>query len=225
MKRLDYEQLSSLPLFLGIDGVTLTDLYETVSPVVSPMRRGTTIITEGEECRSLVYVLEGQTEAITSFGAGKFSIREYLRSKSVIEPQCLFGLHTTYTRTYTAVSPGYFFRIPKSVIVRDMMPNDVFRFNFINLLSSSLQDALRRQRHLPAATPEARLAEMVARQVIRPAGTIELKCKMWDIAPYLSVTRLNLSRMLHRYSDEGLLEMYRGGIVFPLFERFEARVR
>lgn len=225
MKKLGYEQLASLPLFLGVDGVTLTDIFETVSPVVAPMRCGKDIISAGEECRALVYVLEGEVEASSSFASGLFTIRETIRNNSILEPQCMFGLHTTYTRTYTARSSGYFFRIPKSIVVRDLMVNDVFRFNFINLLSSMLQESVRLQRRLPYPSAEARLAEIISHQAVRPAGRIVLSYKMWDLAPYLAVTRLNLSRMLHKYSDLGLLVMSRGEIVFPAFERFAAAVK
>ena len=171
MKKLDYEQLASLPLFLGIDGSTLSSIYETINPVVAPMRKGNAIITSGEECRSLLFLLEGFVQASAAFGKNRFTIYELVHAVSVVEPQCLFGLHTTYTRNYTADSGGYYLRLPKSVIVRQMMENDVFRFNFTNMLSSLAQDTVNRLRRLPPQTTEAKITDLFSRQVLRPAGS------------------------------------------------------
>lgn len=224
MKKLDYEQLASLPLFLGIDGSTLSSIYETINPVVAPMRKGNAIITSGEECRSLLFLLEGFVQASAAFGKNRFTIYELVHAVSVVEPQCLFGLHTTYTRNYTADSGGYYLRLPKSVIVRQMMENDVFLFNFTNMLSSLAQDTVNRLRRLPPQTTEAKITDLFSRQVLRPAGRKQIKCKMTDLAECVGETRLNVSRTLHKLEDAGLLSFTRGIIDIPYMEKLIAKV-
>ena len=222
MKKLGYEQLASLPLFLGIDGTTLSRIYETINPVIAPMRKGGNIITTGEECRSLVFLLEGNIDASATFGKNRFTISETIRAVAVIEPQCLFGLHTTYTRNYSAATGGYYLRLPKTVIVRQMMENDVFRFNFTNMLSSQAQETFRRLRHLPSSTIESRMAEFFARQSLRPTGRKLIKCKMTDLAECLCETRLNVSRTLHDLEGRELLAFTRGIIEIPALEKLLA---
>ncbi len=225
MKKLDYEQLASLPLFLGIDGTTLSHIYEAINPVIAPMRKGGVIITASEECRSLVFLLEGDINANSTFGKNRFTINETIRAVAVIEPQCLFGLHTTYTRNYTAATGGYYLRLPKTVIVRQMMENDVFRFNFTNMLSSQAQETLRRLRRMPSGTIESRMTEFFARQTLRPTGRKQIKCKMTDLAECLCETRLNVSRTLHDLEGRGLLKFTRGIIEIPAMEKLPAAAK
>ena len=179
------------------------------------MRKGNAIITSGEECRSLLFLLEGFVQASAAFVKNRFTIYELIHAVSVVEPQCLFGLHTTYTRNYTADGGGYYLRLPKSVIVRQMMENDVFRFNFTNMLSSLAQDTVNRLRRLPPQTTEAKITDLFSRQVLRPAGRKQIKCKMTDLAEYVGETRLNVSRTLPKLEDAGLLAFSRGIIDSP----------
>lgn len=223
MRHLDYESLASLPLFLGIDGATLSELYSASNPVVASMRRGNVLINAGEECRAFVYLLGGELEACATFGGGKFQIHERVAPAAIIEPQCLFGLHNTYTRTYTALASGLYMRLPKNVVVGRMMGNDVFRFNLLNMLSSQVQDGIRRLRHLPRNTIASRLADFLARQTLRPVGRKTVRCKMADLAAQLGETRLNVSRTLHSLQDAGLLTITRNTIDIPAMEKLIAK--
>lgn len=223
MRRLDYESLASLPLFLGIDGATLSELYSASNPVVASMRRGSVLISAGEECRAFVYLLEGELEACADFGGGRFQIHERVAPTAIIEPQCLFGLHNTYTRTYTATASGLYMRLPKNVVVGKMMGNDVFRFNLLNMLSSQVQDGTRRLRHLSRDTIASRMADFIARQTLRPVGRKTVRCKMTDLAEQLGETRLNVSRTLHSLQDAGLLAITRNTIEIPAMEKLVAK--
>ena len=219
MKRLTYEQLSSLPLFFGMDGATLVSICETVNPVIAPMHKGSVIIGTGENCRSLVYLLDGKLEASSTFCNAKFRLTETVNAVSLIEPQCMFGLHTTYTHGYAAASSGYYLRLPKNVVVQKLMDNEVFRFNFMNLLSSQVQDHSRRLRHVAPQTTEARLAEFISCQSMKPSGRKVLKYKMRDLAECICETRLNLSRTLHDLQTRGLLKIRRSIMEIPALEK------
>lgn len=225
MKHLSYEQLASIPLFLGIDGLTLAGICEAAGQAVGTVRRGTAAIEAGEQCRSLFFLLEGELEAATTFCGGRFALRETVKAPAVVEPQCLFGLHTTYTRTYTAAAGNCVcLRLPKTLVVNRMLVNEVFRFNFVNMLSSRAQETENRMRGSNASTPEGRMTALFARQMLRTVGTKTLKCRMVDLAEVIGETRLNVSRMLHALESKGLLAVVRGGMVIPAFERLMADV-
>ncbi len=224
MKRLNYEQLSSLPLFFGMDGATLVSICEAINPVIAPMRKGSVILNAGESCRSLVFLLEGELESSTTFGNSKFLLTETVRAVTLVEPQCMFGLHTTYTRNYIASGSGYYLRLPKTVVVHKMMENEVFRFNFINLLSSQVQETTRRLRHISGNSIEKRMAELFARQMLKLSGHKVIRCKMTDLAECLCETRLNVSHTLRNLENRNLLKSTRGAIEIPAFEKFLAEV-
>lgn len=224
MKRLNYEQLSSLPLFFGMDGATLVSICEDINPVIAPMRKGSVILSDGESCRSLVFLLEGELEASSVFGNSKFFLSETIRAITLVEPQCMFGLHTTYTRSYIASGSGYYLRLPKTVVVHRMMENEVFRFNFVNLLSSQVQETTRRLRRVSGSSVEKRMAEFFARQMVRLSGHKTIRCKMTDLAESLCETRLTISHTLRNLESRSLLKSTRGAIEIPAFEKFLAGV-
>lgn len=224
MKKLDYERLASLPLFIGIDGATLLGIYETINPVIAPMRKGNILVSDGEECRALVFLLEGELKATTVFGSGKFTLDETLRPVSILEPQCLFGLHTIYTRTYTALGSGHYLRLPKNIVVGQMFQNEVFRFNFVNMLSSQVQQTASLLRSMTSSSIESRITAIFQRQLLRPVGHKTVRCKMTDLAYYVGETRLNISRALHSLEQRQLLTVSRGVIDIPAFEKLLAAV-
>ena len=105
MKPLNYDTLAALPLFMGMDGAMLSSFYDEARPAVTIVRQGAMIARRGEECRTLTIVMDGSITVTSSDPHGICEIEEHMPANGVIEPQRLFGLHTTYMRTYTAASP------------------------------------------------------------------------------------------------------------------------
>ena len=134
MKPLKYDTLAALPLFMGMDGAMLSSFYDEARPAVTIVRQGAMIARRGEECRTLTIVMDGSITVTSSDPHGICEIEEHMPANGVIEPQRLFGLHTTYMRTYTAASPCRVMRLPKQTVVSQLLVNEVFRFNFMKSL-------------------------------------------------------------------------------------------
>ena len=149
MKPLNYDTLAALPLFMGMDGAMLSSFYDEARPAVTIVRQGAMIARRGEECRTLTIVMDGSITVTSSDPHGICEIEEHMPANGVIEPQRLFGLHTTYMRTYTAASPCRVMRLPKQTVVSQLLVNEVFRFNFMNLVCSTAQQF--ESRFAPAA--------------------------------------------------------------------------
>ena len=225
MKPLNYDTLAALPLFMGMDGAMLSSFYDEARPAVTIVRQGAMIARRGEECRTLTLVMDGSITVTSSDPHGICEIEEHMPANGVIEPQRLFGLHTTYMRTYTAASPCRVMRLPKQTVVSQLLVNEVFRFNFMNLVCSTAQQF--ESRFAPAApyTLEGRLAMFVLFKSLRPVGRKVLRVKMTDLATMLCTSRLTLSRMLHSLSSRGLIEFSRRHIVIPSLENLTATVK
>ncbi len=225
MKPVDYETLASLPLFMGIDGATLSSFCEAVGPAVQPVRSGATIALKGSECRMLNIVTEGEVAAVFSDAQGVCVLEEFLQGSGIVEPQRLFGLHTTYTRTYVARTACRLLSLPKNLVVSQLLDNEVFRLNFMNVVCSSSQQFESRLGITQCGSVEKRLAAFVQVRLLRPVGRKILHVKMTDLAEQLSTSRLTLSNTLHGLEDRGLVDVHRRNIVIPVFEKFVTGVK
>lgn len=225
MKLLDYETLATLPLFMGMDGAMLSAFYKTAAPAVSLVRIGGRIAVGGDECRSLTMLVEGNVTASLSDPRGRFVLDEYVTANCVVEPQRLFGLHPTYTRTYTAATACRVMRLPKQTVVTQLLDNEVFRLNFMNLLCANAQQFEARLFVTMAPTVGERLAAFVLRHSLRPVGEKCLRVRMTDLADILATSRAAVSHALRELAERGLVEYTRGSILIPSPENLLAAVR
>ena len=225
MKTVDYETLASLPLFMGIDGATLSSFCETVSSTIQSVCPGTPVALKGSECRMLNIVIEGELTAVYPDTRGIYVLEEFLQGCVIVEPQRLFGLHTTYARTYIARKECRLLRLPKNLLVAQLLDNEVFRLNFMNMVCSYSQQLEGRPGFTLCGSVERRLAAFVQPRLLRPVGHKILHAKMTDLAEQLSTSRLTLSKTLRNLAGKGLIEVRRRNIVIPSFERFAAEVK
>lgn len=177
------------------------------------------IVCEDELCRSLVFVLNGSfcTEHVSDDRA--FSLMEWGSGPAVVQPENLFGLHTRYASTVRAVGDVHLLEIDKHAVTEILARFDIFRINFLNLVSSQAQYSRRRLWKSQPERIEGRFAQFVADRSARPAGHKALHINMVRLADELCVTRLTVSKMLRKLEEKGLLQVGRQRIDIPMFER------
>lgn len=222
MKNPRYDTLAALPLFLGMDGSSLAAFCKEEHPAAELVRSGTVIAAKDSLCRTLAIIISGDITVATPDSHGLCILEERMPGYGVVEPQRLFGLHNAYLRTYTAASQCQVLRLPKQTVVSRLLADEVFRLNFMNLVSSVAQRAESLLSPAAARTPEERLAAYVLARSLRPAGEKTLRVKMTDLAAALHVSRLTLSRTLHSLRERGLAEFTRTVIVIPSLEKIAA---
>jgi CRP-like cAMP-binding protein len=91
---------------------------------------------------------------------------------------------------------------------------EVFRMNLLNLLSNKAEQL---HTHIWSISPqplEGRLAHFVRSLCTTPHGPKALRIKMDDLATLLDDTRLNISRVLNKWQQSGIIEMHRKEFVF-----------
>ena len=136
----------------------------------------------------------------------------------MVQPENLFGLNTTYTRSFLAETEVEVMEIDKSVVRDILFDYTIFRFNYLNFLSYHLQQVHRsRWRSMPLDLSH-RFVRFLADRCCRPAGQKELRIKMTQLAKELDATRLNVSRMLGNLEQQGKIQLYRERIVVPAFQ-------
>lgn len=217
-----FDTLLQLPLFQGLAMEDFTSILEKVKLHFAKQKTGEILAQEGVPCNKLTFILNGNIAMTTTSADKCYSLTEYFEAPYLIEPQALFGLHTTYTAKYTATTPVNSISIDKTSILNDLLKYEIFRLNYLNIVSSQLQ-LLNNSIWSPIPDQvETRICHFIRTHLKRLQGAKLLKIKMEDLATIVNDTRNGVSKALNGMQDKGLLELHRGEIVIPAAEKLFA---
>ncbi len=220
-----YDILLQMPLFQGISPDHLTEILEKVRFDFRKANKGETIVYQGEFCSELVFVIKGRISSRCEvLSGGGFQVMEYFEAPELIEPYSLMGYQSCYTSTYKAAGEVNYFIISKLSVLSCLCEYEIFRMNFLNLLSRRAQ-LLRVKLMTPS---EGRLASKVYnwmwRMSERENGRKVFKIRMEDLAESVDETRLNISRLLNEWQEKGLLRLSRLRIEVQALESLKEQV-
>lgn len=212
--------LLSLPLLQGMSALDMSQIMlEEVNTQEVTLKDGDCLVNQGTVCQHLTFLVEGMIQATTVYYHKSYSFVEFLTGPLVIEPDILYGIQRHFQSTYVAVGSCRLLLIPKDDVNRKLFKIDVFRLNYLNLLSTL---AVRRREYaLPLPTPDlkARVSNFFARHSMQANGRMIFNIRMSDMAQYLDASRVLISNVLHQLEDEGLLVLDRNYIEIPLVEK------
>lgn len=209
-----YDTLLQLPLFQGMSKAELSEVIEKVKFHFLKYADKEILFSQGEVCGKLVFLLSGDLVAETTAPCGTFSFEEVIEHPTIIEPYSLFGKSQTFNSTYTARGDVGVLTIDKQYIYTELDRYEVFRMNFFNLLCSKVEQQHEYVWSIDAQQLEGRLIHLVRGLCTSLHGVKVLKVKMDDLANLLDDTRLNVSCVLNKWQEEGLIEMRRKEFVF-----------
>ena len=214
-----HDTLLRLPLFQGI---SQTDLKQVVGHTVFEFTRletGQTVLTAGESCTALTYLLSGQVSALTQSDDHGYSLEETLHAPTLIQPECLFGLTQRYTHTVSTMIQCDMLTISKAETLRLLADYDIFRTNLLNILSTRAHRLARQPWHTQPHSIREKILRFVSDRCLYPAGSKVLHIGMKPLAEMIGESRLNLSRELHRMQERGLIVLRREHIHIPALEQ------
>lgn len=217
-----FDILLQLPLFQGLVVEDFTRILEKVKLHFAKQKTGETLVQEGTPCDRLIFILNGNIAATTKSVQEHYSLTEYFEAPYLIEPQSLFGLYTTYSARYTATTPINSISINKEAVINDLLKYEIFRLNYLNIVSSQLQLLNKSTWGYTPDNVEARISNFIRTHLKRLQGSKSLKIKMEDLATIVNDTRNGVSKALNNMQDKGLLELHRGEIVIPAAEKLFA---
>ncbi|MCF0159266.1 MAG: Crp/Fnr family transcriptional regulator [Bacteroidaceae bacterium] len=213
-----YNKLQELPLFQGLGSSDMTWIIDKIKFDFSKYRNGETIVRQNSACDSIIFILNGNVEMETVSYDNQFIFRELLPSPTVIEPEVLFGPRTRYTHSFVAVSDVGALNIRKSEFWESLLEYEVFRLNFINMISAQAQNANKMLWQPTGGTLRERFIRFIASHSRRPSGPKRIKVKMEDLANQFCETRINVSKVLNELQDEGMIVLKRSIIEIPYLE-------
>ena len=214
-----YDNLLLLPLFQGLSKNDMTTIIEKVKLHFLSFREGETIIRQGDTCNQLCFLLNGEIKVQTKDTNHDFSLSEILKEPVIIEPQSLFGMQPNYTATYRAATPVSVLTIDKHFIFSELNNYEIFRLNFLNILSNQNQIAYQKLWHTHSGTLSEKFMNFIGIRCQKKTGEKVLHTTMEDLASLIDETRINLSRLLNHLQTKGLVRLKRKEIHLPQFEK------
>lgn len=214
-----FDTLLQLPLFQGLAMDDFTSILGKVKLHFAKQKAGEILAREGMPCDKLIFILSGSVAMTTTSIDRRYSVTEYFDAPHLIESQSLLGLYTTYPAKYTATTPVNSVSIDKTAVLNNMLKYDIFRLNYLNIVSSQLQLLSKSVWSPMGDDVEARICYFIRTHLKRLQGPKSLKIKMEDLATIVNDTRNGVSKALNSMQDKGLLELHRGEIVIPAMEK------
>lgn len=210
-----YYTLLQLPLFQGLAKNDFTSILDKVKIHFLKRKAGDTVALGGEDCRELVFLLNGSLVSKTSDRDELYTFYEAINAPFLIEPYSLFGWSTKYVSTYTALTACNLVTIEKAYLLSELNNYEIIRLNYLNILSNRAQNLHDRLwTNLPESLHD-RIVEFILLHSYVPGGEKRLKIKMDDLAKLLSSTRIRVSKALNEMQDKHWLTLHRGEIRIP----------
>lgn len=207
-----YEVLMQLPLFKGVS-------YERISKIIATTRfhflkypQGEAIVQPEEACTHIKFVISGSVRMTTTNDDGRFKLLQTLKAPDVLAPQYLFGHHTFYPALVIACEPTGILQLAKNDYVKLLQSDEIFLYNYLNVLCMSSQKAMGGMLKLTHGSMEDRLAFWVINLTQPSSLDVVINSKLRDLYSIFGVQRTTFISALDNMKEMGLLDYDQNGI-------------
>ncbi len=211
-----FNLLLTLPLF---QGMSRSDLQEAVAHTKLGFEThdgGERLVQCGDHCTHQLYLVAGQMVVTTSATDKAYYLQEVVSGPLLLQPERLFGLNQTYTRTFTTHTSCQILSISKTELVRLAAKFDIFRINLLNTLTTQAQRAADEPWQPPVEGIGDKMIHFIRSRCLTPTGEKQLHITMQALATNIGESRLNVSRQLHRWEEQGLITLSRNLITWNI---------
>jgi CRP-like cAMP-binding protein len=167
----------------------------------------------------LFFLLNGSILAHTADKEHNYALSEVFKAPYIIEPYSLFGMDTCFKATYQANEEAKLLSIDKQFIYNELNNYEIFRLNYLNMLSNRCQTASQKLWNGHIGTLEEKFASFLLNRCQRADGEKYLQITMEDLGNLINETRINVSRMLNDLQQKGLLQLKRKEIYIPALDK------
>ena len=115
----------------------------------------------------------------------------------------------TYQATYTAKTDVAIVSIDKKDILNVFAKYEIFRLNYLNLLSNHSQILSRKLCNSCSGKSMEKIINFLSIRCILQTGEKTLKIRMEDLAALIDDTRINVSKELNELKENGLISLGR----------------
>lgn len=214
-----YDQLLQFPLFQGMSHSDLEIVAGHIRFGFMKVSAGKRIVTVGDPCNQLYFVISGSVKLDCFSDDGHFSVQEHMSAPYVIQQEAVFGYYQRYTRSVSAQTDVSLLIIDKEEVLCLLEDFLVFRLNLVNHCATQTQKLSQQIWRNPPQTLRERVIRFLVSHCSYPAGSKTFFILMERLAQEMNDSRLNVSRVLNQLQYDGLVELHRGRVVIPQLER------
>lgn len=200
-----YEILMGLPLFNGVSYNRISEIVGSTPLSFLKYLPGETVISANEPCTHLKFIISGKLRISIANHNDRFHVDSTLKAPAVVMPDYLFGRTTLFPCNAVAIDTVSIMQIEKKEIVRLLRTDDVFMFNFLNILSSNAQKAIDGVMALSTGSLEERLAYWILALTQRDATDITMSCRQRDLYSIFGVQRSSFISVLESMAQRGII--------------------
>lgn len=208
-----FERLQQLPLFQGLTIKELSEIIEWMKLDFNQVAEGTRIVSQGDKCNSLIYIISGIVCSTLSAHDNKIVLTETHDTPFVLEPYNLYGMNQNYECSYSMHTNGSTLVIKKNIVNLLMMKYQIIRTNMLNITCSRLQRVVNENRDFITQSIREKIFRVVCALSSTKKSPKHIKVKMEDLADMIGETRLNVSKELNSMKNEGIAKIKRGEII------------
>lgn len=208
-----FDILADLPLFRGVTHEKIAHIVGTTRFHFLKYSAGDTIVSAGEACTHIMFVIAGKVRVTISNADGRFLIAQSLVAPDVVSPDFLFGSSTIYPGTVVAEDNVSIVRISKNDYIKILTSDEIFMFNFLNYLSMNAQKCVEGVLAMTTGSIEERLAMWVVAMTQPTARDITITCRQRDLYSMFGVQRSSYMAAIDRMVEKGIITYQPGLIV------------
>lgn len=214
-----YDQLLQFPLFQGMSRDDLEIIAGHIRFGFVKVAAGKSIIHIGETCTQLCFLINGTVKVETYGDEHRYMVAEQVSAPYILQQEAIFGYYQSYTHNFTALTDVNLLTIAKEEMLRLLEDFLVFRLNLVNQFATQTQKHIHQTWRRCPQTLRDRVIRFLTQHCIYPAGQKTFYILMEKLAEEMNDSRLNVSRVLNRLQEEGLIELHRGRVEIPQLER------
>jgi len=167
---------------------------------------GEHMLSAGEPCTHIKFVISGHVRLTICNESDRVKVSQTLSSPAVISPDFLFGRNTLYPASATAIDTVSIMQIEKKDFIPLLQSDDVFLFNYLNLLSMNAQLSIKGVLALTSGSLEKRICYWILALTQNNGKNITLECRHKDMYTVFGVQRQSLISALDNLKTLGMID-------------------
>lgn len=200
-----YEILLGLPLFKGVSRERLSEVIGSAKFHFLKYLPNDTIVSAGEPCTHIKFIISGSIRLTIANNDSRFLVSQTLSAPDVIAPECLFGTVTSYPCSGVAIEPTGILQISKADYLKILNMDQIFLFNYLNILSMNAQKATHGILAITTGDLEERIAVWILALTQRRSTDITLACRQRSLYSLFGVQRTSLKATLESLQERDII--------------------
>ncbi|AHE52694.1 Crp/Fnr family transcriptional regulator [Sphingomonas sanxanigenens] len=176
------------------------------------MKKGETLLTQGDDGDSLIILLEGTVRISMATSNGREIVLNYCDPGEVIGEIALLDGEPR-TASATAMAAGRYLRISRSAFEATMERFPKWSLRLLRQMANRLRQTNSMIENDRAFTSGPRLARYIQRLMLEPANDrLRLDLSQSELGNFAGISRENINRQLSAWADSGIIALESGRI-------------